>query len=515
LSHLASIAVVRGDFGAAERRAHATMLMVSRSQYPWGGLRSLLALACARALRGAWAEAEDALDLLVQPGRVFKDPGPVVGTFARVFRQLLGVHSGAPDGGLEGLAADLMRVVGTDTYSLAPLCALVELGDLAAAPAIADLPRPALSRAAERGVLFSSGWMFLVPRVLGNADAVNRRWGAAEAHFQFALDVATRSGARPELGRSYLDYARMLTSRGARSDRPRAIEMVSQAGAIFLEAGMPPFTREATRLAEKLWSRIPSAAKPRAEYPDNLDEREVQVLVRMAQGRSGQEIAGDLVLGQKTVADHVRRILDKTKVKDEAAAVAYAAEKGLTSPGEVERGGGERRAPALKIILVSDVVASGALLHRAGDAKAHDLMRIHNELIRNCLATHDGTEITHTGDGLEASFDSATSAVACAVAIQQAFARHNAEHPTGTIHVRIGVNAGEPISTEGRLFGTAVHTAFGICARAGPGQILVSDVVGQLVAGKGFVLTSRGRLALKGLPGRNQLYEVSWERRPA
>ena len=515
LSHLACLDVVRGDFGAAERHAHETMLMVSRSQYPWGGLRSLLALAGARALRGAAGEAEDALGFLVEPGRVFKDVGSVVGTFVRVFRRLLAAYSAAGSGDLDELAADLMGVVGTDTYSVAPLCALVELADLAAAPAIADLPLPALTRAAERGVLFSSGWMFLVPRILGNADAVNRRWDAAEAHFQSALDVATRTGARPELGRAHLDYARMLASRGARYDRQRAIEMVSQAGAIFLELGMPPFTREATRLAEKLWSKLPSAAKPRAEYPDNLDEREVQVLARMAAGRSGQEIAGDLVLGQKTVAGYVTTIMTKIKVTDEAAAATYATERGLTLRGEAELDVGERRAPAVRIILVTDVVASGVLIHRAGDAKAHDLMRIHNELIRHCLATHDGTEITHTGDGLEASFDSAFSAVACAVVIQQAFAQHNSGHRAEAIHVRIGVHAGQPISTEGRLFGTAVHAAFRICARAGPSQIFVSDVVGQLVAGKGFVLTSRGRVALKGLPGRMQLYEVSWERQPA
>jgi class 3 adenylate cyclase/tetratricopeptide (TPR) repeat protein len=514
LSHLASVAVVRGDFGAVEQRAHETMLMVFRSQYPWGGLRSLLALACARALRGAWAEAQDALDLLVEPRRVFQDAGPVVGTFARVFRQWLGAHSGAAPSGLDGLAADLMRVVGTDTYSLAPLCALVELGDLAATPAIADLPRPALARAAERGVLFSSGWTFLVSRVLGNADAVNRRWDAAEAHFHAALDVTARTGAQPEGGRTYLDYARMLASRGARSDRSRAIEMVSQASAIFREVGMPPFTREATRLSERLWSRISSAVKPRAQYPDDLDEREVQVLLRLAQGQSGQDIASDLVLGHKTVADHVRSILGKIKVKDEADAVVYAIANGLAPPREAERGIGERRVPSLRMILVSDVVASGALIHRAGDAKAHDLMQLHNELIRDCLATHHGTEITHTGDGFEASFDSASSALACAVAVQQAFARHNANHPADAMHVRIGVNAGAPISTEGRLFGTAVHTAFGICARAGPGQILVSEVVGQLVAGEGFALTSRGRVPIKGLPGRLQLFEVSWERKP-
>ena len=52
------------------------------------------------------------------------------------------------------------------------------------------------------------------------------------------------------------------------------------------------------------------------------------------------------------------------------------------------------------------------------------------------------------------------------MAIQKALARHNREQPTNAIHVRIGINAGEPISTEGRLFGTAVHRAFRICARA-------------------------------------------------
>jgi class 3 adenylate cyclase len=78
------------------------------------------------------------------------------------------------------------------------------------------------------------------------------------------------------------------------------------------------------------------------------------------------------------------------------------------------------------------------------------------------------------------------------------------------MRVRIGINAGEPISTEGRLFGTAVHAAFGICARAQPGEILVSEVVHQLVAGKGFGLVSRGRVELKGL-GRVRVHTVAWE----
>nr|MDQ3831722.1 adenylate/guanylate cyclase domain-containing protein [Candidatus Tectomicrobia bacterium] len=138
-------------------------------------------------------------------------------------------------------------------------------------------------------------------------------------------------------------------------------------------------------------------------------------------------------------------------------------------------------------------------------------LRIHNATIRACLRTHHGTEITHTGDGIEASFSSASSAVACAMAIQQAFAKYNHEHPSHPLQVRIGITAGEPISTEGRLFGSAVHTAFRICARARPGQILVSDVIYQLVGGKDFPVVPQGRVALKGLPGRTRLYAVEWK----
>jgi class 3 adenylate cyclase len=240
----------------------------------------------------------------------------------------------------------------------------------------------------------------------------------------------------------------------------------------------------------------------------------VEVLNRMAQGHSRQKIAGDLVLGEETVASHVRSIFSKIHVSDEAAATAYAVQHGLTSSaqGSLGRPARASAAPArpLRIILVSDVVASADMIQRAGDTKAHDLIRTHNMLLRQCLATYQGAEILHTGDGVEASFTSASSAVECAVAIQKTFARHNREQGGEPIRLRIGINAGEPIRTEGRLFGAAVHAAFRICARAQPGQILISEVVQQLVASRGFTLVNRGRVDLKGL-GRVRLYEVAWQ----
>ncbi|MFI5373723.1 MAG: AAA family ATPase [Candidatus Rokuibacteriota bacterium] len=513
LSHLASVAVARGDFDAAERWAHETMLMVSRSRYPFGGFRSLLALACARALRGAWTEAEDALDVLVEPGRVFEDPGAVVRSFSRVFHQVVRAHAHAVDEDLEGLARDLMRVIGTDTYSVAPLCALVELADVAGAPAIAELPYRALSGAAERGVLFSSGWMYAIPRMLGGIAALNRQWDTAEAQFRLAMDATRRERALPELGRTYLDHARMLVSQGEAGSRSRAIESLRLGFQIFVDLGMHPFVRQAKQVAEVLNIRLPAAVPRPAAHPDNLSEREVEVLVRMAQGHSRQKIANDLVLGQRTIAGHLSSIFRKIGVSDEAAATAYALEQGLTP--RATRGRQAQllepvaAAPrALRIILVSDVVASGDLIRRTGDTRAHELIRMHNTFIRRCLASHDGVEVAHTGDGIEAAFSSASRAVECAIAIQKVFAKHNRENEAESMLVRIGINAGEPIPTEGRLFGTAVHAAFGICARAQPGEILVSEVVQQLVAGKGFGLAARGRIELKGL-GRVRVYGVA------
>ena len=82
------------------------------------------------------------------------------------------------------------------------------------------------------------------------------------------------------------------------------------------------------------------------------------------------------------------------------------------------------------------------------------------------------------------------------------------------IRVRIGLNAGEPIAEEGDLFGTAVIAAARIAGHAAGGEILASDVVRQLVAGKGFLFADRGDVALRGFEDPVRLYEVRWRSEP-
>ncbi len=86
---------------------------------------------------------------------------------------------------------------------------------------------------------------------------------------------------------------------------------------------------------------------------------------------------------------------------------------------------------------------------------------------------------------------------------------------SGGIRVHIGLNAGEPIAEEdpdGRsdLFGTAVNLAARIAAKAGGGEILVSDVVRQLVAGKKFLFSDRGETAMRGFEDPVRVYELRW-----
>jgi class 3 adenylate cyclase len=166
-------------------------------------------------------------------------------------------------------------------------------------------------------------------------------------------------------------------------------------------------------------------------------------------------------------------------------------------------------AGAFRTVLFTDVEGSAALTQRLGDAKARQLLREHERITREALKAHGGTEVKTMGDGFMACFSSATRALECAIAMQRAFAEHNesAEEP---IRVRIGLNAGEPIAEEEDLFGTAVILAARVAAKAEGGEILVSDVVRQLVAGKGFLFSDRGDTVLRGFEDPVRLYEVRW-----
>ena len=175
--------------------------------------------------------------------------------------------------------------------------------------------------------------------------------------------------------------------------------------------------------------------------------------------------------------------------------------------GQVYPRSASKRQAGLVTILFTDMEGSTSLTQRLGDAGAQELLRSHNAIVREALKAQDGAEIKHTGDGIMASFPSASKALACATAIQTAFAERNetAEEP---IKVRIGLNAGEPVAEDEDLFGTAVQLAARVCAHADPGTILASNVVRELSAGKGFLFSDQGDVVLRGFEDPVRLYEV-------
>jgi adenylate cyclase len=113
------------------------------------------------------------------------------------------------------------------------------------------------------------------------------------------------------------------------------------------------------------------------------------------------------------------------------------------------------------------------------------------------------------GDGFMTWFSSAQKALECAVALQRAFAARNASGAEPLL-IRAGVNAGEPIIEDDDLFGTSVIAASRICGQAAGGEIVVSDVVRQLLAGKGFEFADRGPVPLKGFEDPVRLWDVRW-----
>jgi len=177
---------------------------------------------------------------------------------------------------------------------------------------------------------------------------------------------------------------------------------------------------------------------------------------------------------------------------------------------KAEPEGGARGTGGLVTILFTDIASSTALTQRLGDAKAQALLRTHNTIVRDALKACGGSEIKHTGDGIMASFPTASRAIECAIAIQRAVAAHVEQHAGSPLGVHIGLNAGEPVAEEADLFGTAVQLARRICDHAEAGQVLTSNVVRELAAGKSFMFSDIGEVLPKGFDDAVRLYEVRW-----
>lgn len=153
------------------------------------------------------------------------------------------------------------------------------------------------------------------------------------------------------------------------------------------------------------------------------------------------------------------------------------------------------------VVLFSDIVESTSTNSRIGDTSAHSVSRAFHSISKEAIETRGGHFIKSMGDGVMAEFPSVSQAIGCAVDMQHAF---------GEIPVRIGINAGEPVSEDDDLHGIVVSTAARVCAQGDSGEIIVSNVVRELAMGKGFVFEPIGERHLKGI-GEVSLYKVAYQ----
>jgi class 3 adenylate cyclase len=166
---------------------------------------------------------------------------------------------------------------------------------------------------------------------------------------------------------------------------------------------------------------------------------------------------------------------------------------------------GTRDAPeperVLATVLFTDVVDSTRTAAQLGDRRWREVLETHQRQVRAELARFSGREVKSTGDGFLATFDGPARAVRCARAIA------GAAGPDG-LRVRAGLHAGECEVMGEDIGGIAVHIAARVSALAGPGEVLVSRTVKDLVTGSGIAFEDRGEHALKGVPDLWRLHGV-------
>lgn len=158
-------------------------------------------------------------------------------------------------------------------------------------------------------------------------------------------------------------------------------------------------------------------------------------------------------------------------------------------------------------LLFSDIEGSTSLLKRTGDA--YDvILEAHCDLVRSTVSAHGGIELSTEGDSFFVVFRTASSGIACAVAVQRALRRQ--EWPAdGVVRVRIGLHTG-PVRRAGRNYvGMTVHEAARIASAAHGGQIVVSEAAAEFGdLPEGVSLRSLGSHSLKDIDDEFRLFQV-------
>ena len=330
--------------------------------------------------------------------------------------------------------------------------AIADLDDARHAEPLYQLMLPFAGRCVSISLAVCAGSL---SRSLGRLATTLERFEAAEAHFEQALAVHGRMRAIAWLAHTRFEYAAMLHRRGDPADRTRLADLLGRAVDTAQSLGMKVLLEKGLAL------KLETEGLGRADVNTSID----------AITTSLEQQPPDFA--------------------------AQAAPDGTVT------------------LMFSDMEGFSAMTERLGDEAAYEVIKIHNQIIREQLRAFGGFEVELLGDGFLVAFSSAARALQCAIEIQHAFHRHSEENAAQPIRVRIGLHTGEPIREGDRFFGKTVILTARIAAQARGGEILVSTIMRQLAeSAHAFTFGPARDLSLKGLAGTHRVFAVGWDGSP-
>lgn len=229
---------------------------------------------------------------------------------------------------------------------------------------------------------------------------------------------------------------------------------------------------------------------PAIDVPALVLQRRDDRIATVGQGRYIAEAIPGAKYVELEGADHLPVTGDRDALLDEVEEFLAGTRRG----SEPER--------ALATVLFTDIVGSTERAAELGDRAWRQLLERHDAAVRRALSLHRGREVKTMGDGFLATFDGPARAIRCARALQEEVAQLG-------LDVRAGIHTGEVELIGDDVGGMAVNIGARIGALAGPGEVLVSSTVRELVVGSGLEFADRGAQTLKGAPGEWRLFAVS------
>ncbi|HEY0633310.1 MAG TPA: protein kinase [Thermoleophilaceae bacterium] len=307
---------------------------------------------------------------------------------------------------------------------------------------------------AERNIVVGGGWTCHgnAERFLALLAHTLGRYEAADRHFRAARRKNASIGAHPLVAYGRFEHAQLLVDRDSPGDRERANDLLGQSLETAYDLGMRALVDRALALRVRL---------------QGIDTADVDSSI-----------------------DAVASVVEEERPDL----------RGHTAPdGTVT-------------ILFSDIERSTELNERLGDQAFFELLREHNEIVRDQVRVHRGFEVKSQGDGFMIAFASPRDGVECSIAIQRALAARIDAGTSEPILVRMGLHTGEAIRERDDFFGRNVVLAARIAAQALGGEILVSAPLKELAAAGGDLTFGDPReLGLKGLAGTHTVHPVEWE----